>query len=754
MLGIHNSCCRPAAVACLLGLPFATNGFAQGDDCSDPLTAMVGTNLFDSTGFTTSEFESGGTPCENATPGAPEEDVFFTWTVPASGNWQLDTYGTGLDTVIQIHLGDDCSATCVAQGDGGADGIEETELKLCGLTAGTEYLIQVGTFLPMGGGISSFEITQLGAVPSNDTCATPVTLPPLGSILWNNSTACTSGLVAGAPCQPVAEEDSPKSDLFFRWGPNNDGDYRFDTRGSDLDTVLNIYDGINCGAPCIAFDDDSGENGESAIVLQDLAQGDVYLIQVGTWHDSGSGDGVLTTTYLGSVTANDDCASPRILGPTLGTTPFTNSFATTTAFNGGGLPCPVIGQNGEPRNDLFFSWVSPVAGNYRVDTRGSGFDTVMSIHSGDDCSATCFAHDDDGSGDGESRIHLVGIGGGTPFLLQVGGWGPSVGLFGELNISLLAAPPTNDMCSNAIPILGETVVAWDNQHPLLSDSGFDGGDASTCFSAANSPNTAIDTIRSDLFYQWTPECFGDYVISTEASSPVFDTKLNVHLGTGCSATCLDANDDADTFGGNLLSRIDLVGATVNDTYLIQLGTWSDDTLRDTGVLSIERLGPECGAGVITVECDPAAQHTGGTTAKIDSSYFGGPVGTGLHLDAIDGPVNQFAFFLVSGTRSVTLPVFDGILCLGGSQGRYSNNIATNQGLPQLDSICKFDLAGVLVNVGGNSTTGLGFDVPFELPFTPPGQLITLGVGETWYFQLWFRDGLSANFSNVVKAVFP
>ena len=59
-----------------------------------------------------------------------------------------------------------------------------------------------------------------------------------------------------------------------------------------------------------------------------------------------------------------------------------------------------------------------------------------------------------------------------------------------------------------------------------------------------------------------------------------------------------------------------------------------------------------------------------------------------------------------------------------------------------------------------AASGNGFDVPVELPFSPPGQVIN--PMETWYFQVWYRDqlpplpnpGSSANFSNMAEATFP
>jgi len=89
--------------------------------------------------------------------------------------------------------------------------------------------------------------------------------------------------------------------------------------------------------------------------------------------------------------------------------------------------------------------------------------------------------------------------------------------------------------------------------------------------------------------------------------------------------------------------------------------------------------------------------------------------------------------------------------------RYNPQVATNQGLPQLNSLGQFDGAGQFQNLSGTSTVGSGFDVPTELPFSPAGKVIA--PGDTCFFQVWYRDqdmggGSSANFSDMVEATFP
>jgi hypothetical protein len=148
---------------------------------------------------------------------------------------------------------------------------------------------------------------------------------------------------------------------------------------------------------------------------------------------------------------------------------------------------------------------------------------------------------------------------------------------------------------------------------------------------------------------------------------------------------------------------------------------------------------------ITVECDPANNHTQGNYTKLDNSTLGAPAGilSGLHLEAVDGPAGEFGYFLVSAGASQTLAISNGILCLDSPQGRY----APAAGVSALNSIGQFDGAGVYQST---IQAAQGWNVPTPLP-TPPGGTIT--AGSTWHFQMWYRDGQRSNFSNAISVQF-
>jgi hypothetical protein len=149
-----------------------------------------------------------------------------------------------------------------------------------------------------------------------------------------------------------------------------------------------------------------------------------------------------------------------------------------------------------------------------------------------------------------------------------------------------------------------------------------------------------------------------------------------------------------------------------------------------------------GGGPITVICDPANNHTQGNYTKLDNSSLGGGGGSGLHLEATDGPAGEFGYFLVSTGANLSLPVSNGILCLDAPQGRYAPAAGA-----ALNSVGQFNGAGVYQST---VQAQQGWDVPSVLP-SPPGG--SIGAGDTWYFQMWYRDGNRSNFSNAICVQF-
>jgi hypothetical protein len=224
-------------------------------------------------------------------------------------------------------------------------------------------------------------------------------------------------------------------------------------------------------------------------------------------------------------------------------------------------------------------------------------------------------------------------------------------------------------------------------------------------------------VAGDVFFVWTVPCHGDYVLDTLGTS-IPEIKLNLHFGADCSAVRMEGNDDDNP------SHVTLVGVFAGETYLIQTGGFAVATLEGDGMLNITRVPGGCSSVSIAPACDPANPHYQGGAVTLATSTFGSGVGSDLHLEAIDGPVDEFGFFPVSADGSGSASASDGVPCLVNPTARNNPQVVTNTGNAVLNSIAQFDAPETLEDDPGTSASGSGFDVPSQLPFTLGVQVIS------------------------------
>jgi hypothetical protein len=187
--------------------------------------------------------------------------------------------------------------------------------------------------------------------------------------------------------------------------------------------VIAVFDGSTpCGALTqIACDDDT-------CVLRSRATfpvnaGSLYYILV-------AGFGGMQGTFLLSVgcqaaPANDGCAGaiPIVPGPN---GPFSNQFAT------GGTPPPSSCATGFA--DLWFAFTPTCSAPYRIDTCGTGLDTILSVRTGCTGSIEIGCNDDVGGAcTPGSQVQFDGVAGAT-YRVRVAGASPVPGSF-QLNVS-------------------------------------------------------------------------------------------------------------------------------------------------------------------------------------------------------------------------------------------------------------------------------------------------------------------------------
>ena len=151
-------------------------------------------------------------------------------------------------------------------------------------------------------------------------------------------------------------------------------------------------------------------------------------------------------------------------------------------------------------------------------------------------------------------------------------------------------------------------------------------------------------------------------------------------------------------------------------------------------------------------CDPMDVNSTGLSTQL-SGMMTALGGSGLHLEAVNGPASEFGYFLVgTAVDDPGIVISNGRLCLSITGGNVFGRYNVSGG--PLNSIGSFDASGVMQNLVGTSSVGSGFDVPSSVPI-PGSPMIT--AGSTWHFQLWHRDtpaGMGAStFSNGLSVTF-
>jgi hypothetical protein len=691
----------------------------------------------------------------NCMPGA-SSDGFFLWTSPGPGSYVFDTVGTDLGAgsmgeTLSIFSGTDCNATCLVDAQG-----TDARAFVLGLSGGETLLVQVGSEGPLtsASATGTLTITQ-HTTPTNDTCATPMVVD-LGSHIVNTLAATSTNFDGGgAPCGNVG---LPKSDVFLVFTPLVSESVRIDTLSQSIDTVLSVHLGGDCSATCLLTNRKGAPGMRGSRVDLTATAGLSYLIQIGGWNPTVVSDQMIVDlAALPTPPLNDNCSTPTILPGSVGVFTVDTSTATASGFDGTSMPCPPSGSSSCPAPDVFFQWTPIMAGDYDFQASGLGLDSlILNLHFGAGCSAACWGSDTKKPGPStDARVPLIGAQPGQPYMIQVGSWlWVNTSTNGLLEIREMPLP-ANDTCLTPEPISGELDVVWDNFHPDLTTTGFDGGAPGICASALNPITSPPTETVQDLFFSWTPECDGNYRIETLASAFVVDTKISFHSGSDCSATCFEFN--ASPGGSNAAAVVEVQNLVAGHVFLIQVGGAQLTTARGPGTLSIRRIDQPCHSSEIRIGCDPAQPHFQGGSVSLATSHMGSGVGSDLHIEAIDGPPGEFGFLLMSADSSGYSFIQSGILCLQAPHGRYSGPMAASMDLPHLNSLGQFSVGGTLQNLVGTatSTSGSGFDVPAELPLSVGMQI---QPGDTWAFQLWYRDkirvaGDSTNFSNVIEVDF-
>ena len=285
----------------LLSWQIGAQGAPPNDDCANATILTPGGVFADNYVVATNSFASNSNPpspgCANFVGG----DVWFSVTVPASGNLTIETrndYSSGsqlYDTGLAIYSGN-CSNLAFHSCDD--DSSSDGNFSLISLTGRTPGEVLYANVWDYGGGdVGTFKISaydsSLAASLVNDDCANAIALT-IGGVFEDNDIIGTNANATNSNPPAPGCASFGGGDVWFSVAIPASGNLTIETQsdpssGGQLnDTGLAVYSG-NCGnLTLVACDDDSSLDGNfSLISLIGRTPGEVLYANV--W-DYGGGD--------------------------------------------------------------------------------------------------------------------------------------------------------------------------------------------------------------------------------------------------------------------------------------------------------------------------------------------------------------------------------------------------------------------------------------------------------------------------------
>jgi hypothetical protein len=218
-----------------------------------------------------------GATDDHAAPCAAEggRDVVYLWTAPAAGFYRIDTLASDYDTVLYAFAG-------------GCDG----ELLACNDDVSGTFQSAIVVQLDRGETIAivvdGFSAEDTGNYVLSIDEVVPPTCPD--EDLENDLPIEQSGSTVGAgdsyaSCGGIGEGGE---DISFMWTAPSDGLFRFDTFGSDFDTILTVAETCDDAFADNAICNDDAGNSLQSAVFYGLDEGQSVVIIVDGYGVSGA----------------------------------------------------------------------------------------------------------------------------------------------------------------------------------------------------------------------------------------------------------------------------------------------------------------------------------------------------------------------------------------------------------------------------------------------------------------------------------
>ncbi len=357
---------------------------------------------------------------------------------------------------------------------------------------------------------------------------------------------------------------------------------------------------------------------------------------------------------------------------------------TSTSNTEGSATCGLFGVSTQSSKDVWYRYTASATGTVNINTCGSAYDTVLSVHGA--CTGTTgnqLACDDDNAGAGgnnacggglQSGLDLA-VTAGAVYTIRVAGYN---GASGSYILNIVPIPAANDNCAAAIAIAPGT---------YTGSTGFANTDgAASCGYSLSAP---------DVWYSITPTTTSLARLDTCTSA--YDSVLSVH--TDCPGTldneiaCDDDNYLPFTSCYATLQSMVNVPVQAGSTYYVRVAGYNGHNGAYTLHYNVGLLGDTCDAAIPVSYGATPFDNTGATTD--------GPTESGCTFCCLDLQINQDLWYSI-------VPPCGRLITIDTIGSSFDTKLAVYAGCPVGNDtavVCNDDFAGLQSRVALSPVAG-------------------------------------------------
>ncbi|MBI5387029.1 MAG: hypothetical protein HZA90_20335 [Verrucomicrobia bacterium] len=221
------------------------------------------------------------------------KSVWWKWTAPASGTFQLETTGSTFDTLLAVYAGSSVGSLSLIASNDNFSGM--TSLVTFSAVAGMEYRFVVDGWAAREG-----QITLILTPPSNDAFANATVATLSGGVYYGVNGVFNTNATKEAG-EPNHAGNAGGKSLWWAWTAPANGSCHVDTIGSAFNTLLAVYTGQAVNSLTeIASNDDSPMMPPASELSFNATAGTTYRIAVDGY--SGASDWITLNLLFAPIT--------------------------------------------------------------------------------------------------------------------------------------------------------------------------------------------------------------------------------------------------------------------------------------------------------------------------------------------------------------------------------------------------------------------------------------------------------------------